>query len=170
PQREVLTISKGARHGVQVGDWVAAGIPPAQRPPAATGRELLLQQWLVGVVAEVQPHLSRVQLTTDPQFGTQLAWAAQALTDKTWEVAERRCGLVGLGDGRMRIDRAAVDYLTAGYTIVLVPISHPQPIALAVGRIVASEPLETGVHYNFQVEPWADARELSHVYVISYLE
>ena len=170
PQREVLTISKGARHGVQVGDWVAAGIPPAQRPPAATGRELLLQQWLVGVVDEVQPHVSRVQLTTDAQFGTQLAWAAQPLPDGTWAVAERQCGLVGLGEGRMRIDRAATDYLAAGYTIVLVPLSHPQPLALVAGRIVAAEPLETGVHYDLQVEPWAAARNLSHLYVISFLE
>jgi cell shape-determining protein MreC len=170
PDRDILTISKGARHGVKAGDWVAAGIPPDQRPTSATGRELLLQQWLVGTVHEVQPHLSRVQLTTDVQFGTQLAWAAQPRDDGTWKVAERECGLVGLGDGRMRIDRAATDYFTDNHTIVLVPLSHPQPIALAVGRIVASEPLATGVHFNLPVEPWGDARHLSHVYVISFSE
>lgn len=170
PARETLFISKGARHGVAVGDWVAAGVPAAERDPAATGRELLLQQWLVGVISEAHPYLSRVQLTTDPQFGTQLAGVAKPLTDGTWEVAERSCGLVGLGNGRMRIDRAAVDYRAAGYTIVLAPLSQPQPLALAVGRIIGSQRLETGVHYNFEVEPWADARELSHVYVISCSE
>jgi len=170
PQRETLTISKGSRHGIQVGDWVAAGLPRDERDLAADGRELLLQQWLVGVVSEVQPHISRVQLTTDPHFGTQLVWAAKPLSDKTWEIAERECGLVGCGEGRMRIDRAALDYLAAEYTIVLVPLSHPRPIALAVGRIVASEPLETGVHYNLEVEPWANPRDLSHVYVIAFSE
>ena len=170
PQRETLSILKGTRHGVAVGDWVAAGVPPAERNPAATGRELLLQQWLIGVISEVQPYLSRVQLTTDPRFGTQLVRVAKPLRDATWEVAERDCGLVGLGGGRMRIDRAAVDYPAAGYTIVVAPLSHPRPLALAVGRIIASERLETGVHYNFEVEPWADARKLSHVYVISFPE
>jgi cell shape-determining protein MreC len=167
PDREVLLISKGARHGVEVGDWVAAGMPPTQHPAGATGRELLLQQWLAGIIVEVQPHVSRVQLTTDPEFGTQLAWAAQPLTDDTWKVAERQCGLVGVGAGHMRIDRATTDYVATGHTIVLIPLAHPQPVALVAGRIVGSEPLDTGVHYDLQVEPWGDARALTHVYVIS---
>lgn len=170
PQRETLTISMGSHHGVKVGDWVAAGLPATERDPAATGRELLLQQWLIGMVSATQAYSSRVQLATDPEFGTQLVWLAKPLPDNTWEVAERGCGLVGLGHGRMRVDRAPADYLGAGHTIVLAPLRHPQPLALAIGRIVAREPLETGMHYNFEVEPWADARELSHVYVISFGE
>jgi cell shape-determining protein MreC len=168
PQRETLTISIGSRRGVAAGDWVAAGLPPAERDPAATGRDLLLQQWVIGVIDEVQPYLSRVQLATDPEFGTRLVRVAKPLSGTRWEVAELECGLVGLGQGRMRIDRAAVDYLGEGYTIVLVPLAHPQPLALALGRIVGSEPLETGLHYDFEVEPWSDARRLSHVYVISF--
>jgi cell shape-determining protein MreC len=170
PRRETLTISKGRRDGVERGDWVAAGIAPEERDPAASGRDLLLRQWLIGRVSEVQPYISRVQLTTDPQFGPQRVWTAKALADGTWDVGDRQCGLVGLGSGRMRIDRASEDYRASGYTIVLLPLAHPQPPALTIGRIVASETLETGLHYNLEVEPWGNPRALWNVYVISLTE
>ncbi len=167
PRRETLTISKGRRDGVKPGDWVAAGLTPAGRDPAATGRDLLLRQWLIGRVDDVQPYLSRVQLGTDAHFGTERAWVAKALVDGTWQVADKLCGLNGLGDGRMRIREASEDYLATGYTIVLVPLAHPRPTALAIGRVVASETLETGLHYNLEVQPWGDPRALWCVYVIS---
>jgi cell shape-determining protein MreC len=167
PERESLTISKGRRHGVEVGDWVAAGSSSARRDATATGRDLLLQQWLLGQVCEVQPHLSIVQLTTDPHFGPQRVWAARALDDGGWRVADQDCGLVGSGGGGMRIDRAPADYHAQGHTIVLLPLARPRPMALAIGRIVASETLETGLHYDLEVEPWGRPTTLSHVYVIS---
>jgi cell shape-determining protein MreC len=167
PRRETLTISKGRRDGVRPGDWVAAGVRPAQRDPAATGRDLLLRQWLIGRVADVQPYLSRVQLATDAQFGTERAWAAKVLADGTWQVADSPCGLEGLGDGRMRVREASEDYLATGHTVVLVPLAHPRPTALAIGRIVASETLKTGLHYDLEVEPWGNPRTLWCVYVIS---
>lgn len=167
PWRETITISKGRRAGVEAGDWVAAGVVPAERNPATTGRDLLLQQWLIGRVSEVQPHLSRVQLTTDPHFGLEPVWAAKALADGSWQVADRQCGLVGLGGGRMRIEQASEDYSASDYTVVLVPLAHTQPMTLAIGRIVASEMLETGLHYDLEVEPWGDPRALSYVYVIA---
>ncbi|MFQ5807577.1 MAG: rod shape-determining protein MreC [Phycisphaerae bacterium] len=167
PRRETITISKGRRQGIERGDWVAAGMPEAERDPVATGRDLLLRQWLIGRVTEVQPYVSRVQLATDPDFGTERAWAAKTLMDNTWQVAGRPCGLEGFGDGSMRIRQASEDYLATGYTIVVVPLADPQPMALAIGRIIASEMLETGLHYDLEVEPWGDPQALSHVYVIS---
>lgn len=167
PQRETITISKGRRHGVEQGDWVAAGAPPAERDPAATGRDLLLRQWLIGRVDEVQPYLSRVQLTTDPHFGPQRVWTARALADGTWQLADQQCGLTGSGSGIMRIDRASKDYRAADYTIVLLPLAYPQPMAMAIGRVVGSQTLETGLHYELEVEPWDDPYTLSYVYVIS---
>jgi cell shape-determining protein MreC len=168
PARETITISKGQRHGVQVGDWVAAGAPSAARAPGNTGRDLLLRQWLVGRVSEAQPHISRVQLASDPQFGVERAWPGKELDTGGWELADGQCGLEGLGAGQMGIRQASQDYLADGYTMVLVPLRHPRPMALVVGRIVASRALETGLHYELEVEPWGDAYELSHVYVISF--
>jgi cell shape-determining protein MreC len=168
PKRETLTISKGHRQGVKLDDWVAAGVSPDERDPEATGRDLLLRQWLIGRVSEVYPYLSRVQLMTDPHFGPQRVQAARLGEDGSLQLAKTQCGLVGLGEGRMRIDRASEDYFASGYTIVVAPLALPRPIALVVGRIVASETLETGLHYNLEVQPWGTARTLSQVYVISF--
>lgn len=168
PRRDTLTISRGQRHGVRLGDWVAAGSPAAEYDPAETGRDLLLRQWLIGRVSEVYPYLSRVQLTTDAQFGPQRVWTARPTPEGSWELGAAESVLRGLGNGRMRIDRASENFLEAGQTVVLVPLVHPRPLALAVGRIVGARRLETGLHYDLEVEPWGDARRLGHVYVISF--
>jgi cell shape-determining protein MreC len=168
PERETLTISKGARNGVRVGDWVAAGSPVDERDPHETGRGLLMRQWIIGRVSVVHPYLCHVQLTVDPAFGTERAWPAKALPDGSWETADTQCGLQGLGGGRMRIRQAPRDFRAEGFDHVLVPLAHPRPMALVAGRVVASEKLETGLHYDLAVEPWADPHALSHVYVVSF--
>ena len=171
PRRETIRISKGARQGLQVGDWVAAGLPRESATSGRNGRELLMQQWLIGVVSQVFPYVSDVQLTTDPGFRpTNVFWVANPASDERWELARRECGLVGVGNGMMRIEQAAQDYLKEGYIYVLAPLSYPQPLALAVGKIKDAKALDTGLHYQFEVEPWASVRELSHVYVISLSE
>jgi cell shape-determining protein MreC len=167
PQRETLTISKGRRAGVRPGDWVTAGVPPAEREPEATGRDLVVRQWLIGRVSQVQPYLSSVQLASDPGFGPQRVWLARQTEDGGWQLADRQCGLEGAGKGRMRIDRAASDYLASGHTAVLVALAEPRHAVLAIGRVVGSRTLETGLHYDLSVEPWGDPRALSHVYVLS---
>lgn len=167
PARETLEIARGARDGILVGDWVAAGAPPQVRGPAITGRDPLLQQWLVGRISQVNPYTSTVQLTTDPHFGPELVWASKPVSEGVWQVADRECALIGLGNRQMRIDRAAEDYSAENWNVVLAPLAHPRPLALVVGRIVGSETLDTGLHYDLAVEPWADARRLAYVYVVS---
>ncbi len=166
-RREVLLIGKGSRAGVRVGDWVAAGAVTGVHPGARTARDRLLQQWLVGRVVDVAPYVAWVQLTTDPQFGRMAAWAADASADGTWRIAERQCVLYGVGDGLMRIEQATVDYRQTGQIFVLVPIGHPRPMALLAGVVVGGRMLETGLHFDLDVRPPADARRLSYVYVIS---
>lgn len=168
PERDSITISRGDRHHVKPGDWVAAGDAPATRDPqASAGRDLLLQQWIIGRVSEVQPYTSLVQLATDPKFGPYRVRLARALDDGTWELADGEEALRGDAAGRMRINQAARDYRQAGFTIVLLPLTPSRPMALAVGRIVGSETLSTGLHYDFEVEAWDQVARLSHVYVIS---
>lgn len=171
PLRETIRISKGARHGVKVGDWVAAGMAREDVPGGVSGRELLMQQWIIGIVSRVYPYVSDVQLTTDPGFRpSNVFWAARPVGENRWEIARRECGIEGIGNQRMRVDRAAQDYLSEGYTIILAPLAYPQPLGLAVGRIIDVKSLDTGLHYRFEVVPWGAARNLSHVYVISTSE
>lgn len=167
PQRETLLIGRGASDGVMIDDWVAAGAPPQIRGPAVTARAPLLQQWLIGRIIETAPHTSRVQLATDAKFGRELTWVAKSLPDGAWEVGDHECALRGLGGGRMRIEAAPEDYFADSRTVVLLPLAHPRPLALVLGRIVSSTTLDTGLHYHLEVEPWGDAKSLAYVYVIS---
>ncbi len=164
PRRESLTIGKGSRQGVRVGDWVAAGLPPGSQ---ASGESALLQQWLVGRVSVVHALTARVQLATDPDFGPVLAWAAHPTPEGRWQLADRECALIGTGHGLMRIDRSPADYRTSGDAYVLIPLAHPRPMALLAGTIVGAQMLETGLHYNLDVRPPGDARRLAYVYVVA---
>ena len=142
-----------------------------ERNPADSGRQLLMKQWLIGIVAEAHPYVSRVQLATDPSFSVNMKCKiAKPLADGTLETASSECRLEGAGEGRMRIDQAYQDYYAEGYTIVLTPLSRTRPIALTIGRIVRSRALETGLHFELEVAPWAEARDLSNVYIISLAE
>ncbi len=170
PQRQTLTINKGSlgEGRIRVGQWVAAGVPPEKRDPQATGRELLARQWLIGKVSTVDPYRSWVQLTTDRDFGPQAVRVAKVLPDGQWQTANEEPVLYGLGSGRMRIHQAKGDYFKSRHIVVLVPRSGDLPAALSVGYIKGSRRLpEAPLFYDLEVEPWADPRELTYVYVIS---
>lgn len=170
PNREMITIDKGSRQGIKAGDWVAAGLARDVMAPELSAQDAVLRQWLLGRVEDAQPYISRVQLATDPRFGTERAWVAKPVEDGTWQPARRQCGLIGVGNGRMRILQASENYLDTGYTVVLLPLSYPQPSALAVGRVVDAQMLETGLHFDLGVEPWGDPASATYVYVISLPE
>jgi len=168
PARETLTIGKGSFHGIKQGQWVTTGVVPGVGRAGETGRELLARQCLVGRVAEVWPYLSRVQLVTDARFGPVYVRAARELADGTWQQAPDECLLAGLGNGRMRISRAPVDFYESGFRIALLPTSEELPVPMAVGEIVAARKLdEAPLYYDLDVLSWADFGGLSHVYVIA---
>jgi cell shape-determining protein MreC len=171
PRRETLLIGRGSLSGVREGLWVAAGTPAAERNPERTGRQLLLEQWLVGRVTEVHTRVSRVLLATDPQFGAPQAGEPVSLArigeDGGWQTTAARYVLSGRGHGRMEITRADADYRSLGFDLVLVPASMELPTALSIGRITGSERLpESALHYNLSVELLGDPRRVSYVYVI----
>lgn len=167
PLRDAITIAAGAAHGVQVGDWVAAGAT-ADDAPQGVGGHPLLRQWLIGRVAGVQPYLSRVQLTTDRGFERVLVHAARVLPDGTWQLSDQECLIYGRGDGRMEIRDASVDYAAAGYAFVVAPLSAAPAASLLLGRIESSEKLlGAPLHCNIHVRPMGAAKRLSQVYVIS---
>lgn len=167
PGRETLKIAKGSVAGVKKGQWVAAGADATRREPGASGRELLMRQWLVGRVAAAEPYVSRVQLSTDPQF-REPVMVARALPDGSWKMGDERCFLRGKGSARMEISQARRDYVAAGETLVICPTSGDLPLPLSIGRMIKARPLDSSpLHFDIEVQPWGEWGSLSCVYVIA---
>lgn len=167
PGREAINIGRGSSHGVRVGDWVAAGQAEGRRDEKAADRHRAAQQWLIGVVIATHPYVSTVRLCTDPGFPATRVSAARRLEDGRWVKADRQGKLVGIGKGRMRIESATADHLAAGFDIVLAEIGAGTPISLPLGWIESSRVVpESALHFDLDVRPWGDVRDLSHVYVI----
>ncbi len=166
PRRQTLRVGRGSADGVSTGDWVAAGVAPGAADVAATGRELLSQRWLIGVVESVGPFSSRVQLLTDPGFGPLRVRAAR-MDGQTLEVSRRECLLYGAGN-RSVIRDAPENFVSNGFTNVLVELTSPVAIVLPAGRMVRADTLpESALHFDIWVEPWGAATALEYVYILS---
>ncbi len=166
--REMVTIGRGSRAGIKLGDWVAAGVPEELRADSAAGRELLEQQWVVGRVSEVFPYLSRVQLMTDAGFGAVRARVARTLADGTTQRSDERCVLNGAGSGRMEIRQATQNYLSQQLTQVYVELRGAPLAELFAGTIVAAKTVDqSALHFDLEVRPAGRVDMLSTVYVVS---
>lgn len=169
PRRETLTIWPGSLHGIKSGDWVAAGVPEEHRDADLTGRELLMRQWLIGRISDVQPYRSTVRLLTDPESAPLRVVAARRLADGRWQRSDREGLLHGVGRGAMQVRNAVADWHAEGYTLVLAALPGPSSVAICVGRITGASRLpDAALWYNIAVEPPADARRLDTVYVLSF--
>ena len=165
-RRDTLLIGRGAESDLVPGQWVAAGVAPEDWPAGQTGGQLLLREWLVGRIAQVQTHTSRVELASDPAFRELVAVAADG-ADGTWRPDPKNYVLSGRGHGRMVISQADKDFAALGYGPVLVPPAPALPAMLSLGRVASAAPLEeSALHFDVEVRPWADVRRLRHVYVI----
>jgi hypothetical protein len=136
-----------------------------------SGRQLLMRQWLIGRVSEVQPYTARVRLVSDPKFGASQAGEpvclARRLADGRWQPTPAKYVLSGRGSGRGVISRADADYWSLGYELVLATPGPDLPVTLSIGRIVGSRRLEeSALHFDLDVQPLGDVRALSWVYVI----
>jgi cell shape-determining protein MreC len=166
PSRHAVVITRGEADGVRLGDWVAAGAPRDESDPAASGRELLARQWLLGKVRVAHAFTSEVLLITDPAFGPERVYPAR-LSEGGGVFGERECLLYGAGS-HAEIRAAAENYLRLGFTDVVVRLPTNRPLSLPIGRIVGAEPLrESALHFDLRVEPCGDVRRVTRVYVIS---
>lgn len=166
PLRNTLKIAPGALRGVRKGDWVAAGLRPGEQIGDLSGRELLLRRWLIGRVVEVDPHVSRVQLCTDPRFKSPVI-AAKMTPEATWQPVGELMMLSGLGHGRMRVSSATANHYASGARALLVPPEPGLPARMVIGRVTAAHPMvESALHFALEVAPWAEGRPQT-VYVIS---
>lgn len=166
PGRETLVITPGSLGGLAVGQWVVAG-RRVDRTETATGRELVARQWLIGRIADVQTHIARVRLTTDPAFGPIKVWLAKPFAGGPLERFNQPCVLEGAGAGRMIIRQSVLDAVTAEYTHVLMRIPGPVPVFLTTGQVVAARPRsDSPLHFDLDIRPPGDARRLEVVYVL----
>jgi cell shape-determining protein MreC len=173
PRRESLLIDRGAMNTSaegrpRVGQWVAAGLGPAEQDSADSGRAQLARQWLLGRISEVHGFTSRVQLASDPQFGPVRVRAARRLQDGALQVEQRDCLLEGRGTGRMVIRQAPNNYFAAGSTLVLVPRGADSPATLEIGRVIGASPVANApLMFDHELAPIADYRSIRHVFIIA---
>lgn len=166
PQRDTLTLSRGASHGVRVDDWVVAAAP-RDGPPEVSG-PALLRQHLVGRISRTEPFTCQVTLSTQRAFGPTRVRAARQRRDGAWEFSAREALLYGTGSGRMEIRKSSEDFLAAGYTRVVAPVGGSSSAVLLIGELVESNPIPNApLHFDLTVVPLADARMLGEVYILS---
>jgi cell shape-determining protein MreC len=174
PRRDTLLIGLGSAAGVRRGQWVAAGVAAERRNPEETGQQTLGRQWLVGRVSDVFPRVSRVLLVSDPKFEEEFhegVSVARELPDGRWQSTSANYLLKGHGRGRMVINQADADYVREGYGLVLARVSADLPVSLSLGKIVSSKPTnESALHFDLEVQPWADPQNLRQAYVIRVAE
>lgn len=168
PLRAHLRISEGSRTitGLRPGLWVVA----AGRPPESPDRDHLLQaaqrQWIIGRLLEVQPFVSTVQLATDPGFGGVQVRPARIESDGSWSPLDLTCALKGAGGNRMIMDLVPRE-LVVDRTAVFMPASELLPIPVGIGKVTAAKRLaEAPQHFDYEVRPWGDWRELRFVYIL----
>lgn len=166
PARQSLLIARGAADGIHPGDWVIAGQSDEARDPHATGAELLMRQWLVGMIETAHRYTSRVRLVSDPAFGPLRVWAAR-WGELGLELAAREALLYGTGRGAC-IRASPENIVETGFTIVVARPPTRMPIFLPLGQARRARPLrESALHYDVDVVPWGQAANLTHVYVLS---
>lgn len=162
--RDTLRIGNGSAEGIRPGDWVAAAWQPDSNEPATIG---VLRAWLIGQVLEAHPYVSSVRLLTDPGTLRLRVQLARPVSGGKLEKSPIEGLLYGLGNGRMEIREAPVDYVREGHVVVMAPLSAQPALSLTLGRVTRSEPVPAApLFYNLEVQPWADARRVTTVFVI----
>ncbi|MBW7905211.1 MAG: hypothetical protein H3C42_06565 [Phycisphaerae bacterium] len=166
--RSTLRLSRGRAAGIAVGDWVAAaGIETPDEPAAAR----LMRCWLIGQVSEAAPYVSTVRLLSDRGVSRVRVRLARPTAAGGWERSPVEALLYGLGDGRMEIREAPLDFVSEGFFAVLGPDLGQPPLALTVGRAVRSEPVPSApLFHNIEVRAWQTPDAISTVYVLTQPE
>lgn len=164
PRRETLTISRGQRDGVEVGQWVVAGTGGAEE---SDGRAMLSRVWLVGRIVQAHPLYSVVRLASDPQSAELRVRLAKALPDGRWEVVSEAV-LTGAGGGRMTA-QVAETVQKAGVSQVLAAASSELPFDLLIGQVTSARRArdqDAALFFDLEIRAPGDPWSLRDVYVI----
>lgn len=164
--RATLTLARGASQGIQVDDWVTAGLPRDEADPTATGLQQIQRQWLIGRVIAVDDYQSTVRLATDPAFKCQIV-TARVAANGAWELG-RNAVLYGALHDAMILKSVPENLIETGYTEILASIPSVERMPLLIGRAVECRQLRTGLHYDVKVVPPENVRQLTYAFVISF--
>ncbi|NLG42374.1 MAG: rod shape-determining protein MreC [Phycisphaerae bacterium] len=164
PWRETALIGRGADSNLAVGQWVAAG---EGFEGWESGAEFLLQRCIVGRIVEVETHVSRVELTTDPKFREKVV-PVKVLADGTMQPEQRPYVVTGAGRRSMVIRQADADLSKLGFTYLALPARPGLPATLSLGRIKSSQQsAQSALHYDIEAEPLVNVARLRYVAVIA---
>lgn len=163
PWRESVLIGRGADSNLTAGEWVAAG---RGLEDWQNGAEFLLQRCIIGRISEVQTHVSRVELVTDPKFRAEVA-PVKVLADGTWQLDSRRYVITGYRQRGMLIRQADADLNKLGFSYLALPAGPGLPATLSLGRITTSQQsAQSALHFDIDVETLVDPAWLRYVVII----
>jgi cell shape-determining protein MreC len=163
PWHETLLIGRGADSKLATGQWVAAGRGFGDW---RNGAEFLLQQCIIGRISDVQTHVSRVELVTDPDFRAEVA-PVKVLADGTWQLDQRRYVITGRRQKRMLIHQADADLSKLDFSYLALPAGPGLPVTLSLGRITSSQQsAQSALHFDIQAETLVDPARLRYVAII----
>ncbi|HKQ50070.1 MAG TPA: rod shape-determining protein MreC [Phycisphaerae bacterium] len=180
--RDAMLVARGSTRGVRRHDWVASRlfVNRGRASGVDEGQAVLARQCLLGVVEQVSPYMSRVQLLSDidsPRVEVRVARVNKGRV----QLFDYACSLRGAGRGRMTIENVEAQYvqpeaaepegkpmrISVGDLVLTAPGQLGLPLPLTIGRIAAIEenPSKRLV-YHLSVEPLVDMGELRDVFIV----
>lgn len=173
PWRESVQIDRGSSDGVEVGDWVVShGVLPAGEDGKTADIDLLLNECLLGQVAETAPLTSRVILLTDPYLRPPTRVRVARIEAGRVVSPEEGLVLYGAGQSLMSVPDVPAALLEAGKVRVgdLVVSSRGDsrlPIAMVIGQVTKIErDTKNPLLCRLEVKPRLDTRSIRQVYVV----
>lgn len=181
--RDAILVARGSSRGVKRHDWVASRLflNRGRASGVDEGQAVLARQCLLGVVEQVSPYMSRVQLFSDidsPRVEVRVARAAKGRV----QLFDYACSLRGAGRGRMTIENVEAQFvqpdadaepeaksprIRLGDLVLTAPGQLGLPLPLTIGKISAIEenPSKRLV-YHLSVEPMVNVGELRDVFIV----
>lgn len=181
--RDSLLVARGSIRGVNRRDWVASRLflNRGRASSIEEGQAVLARQCLLGVVEQVSPYMSRVQLLTDVDSPRVEVRVARVRRNRV-ELIDYACSIHGDGRGQMAIENVESQYvqtddsaqpdakdprIRVGDLVLTAPGQLGLPVPLAIGKITRiSENPHKRLVYHLTVQPLIDVGELRDVFIV----
>jgi cell shape-determining protein MreC len=180
--RDAILVARGSARGVKRHDWVASRlfVNRGRASGLDEGQAVLARQCLLGIVEQVSPYMSRVQLLSDIDGPRVEVRIARVVKDRL-RIMDYACSLRGAGRGRMTIENVEAQYvqldatepeaklqrIRAGDLVLTAPGQLGLPVPLTIGKVAAIEenPRKRLV-YHLSVDPLVAVGEIRDVFIV----